>query len=109
MGPHVYQEAWEQGEKLNYEAETASMQIVLEKFISAPEPKSTQPLINPLTKREMEVLEAVAKGLENREIAEDLVISYKTVKTHVSRILHKLDVKSRTAAVAKARDLKLLD
>ena len=109
LGSHVYQEAWEQGEKLNYEAETATMQIILEKFIFAPETKSTQPLINPLTKREMEVLEAVAKGLKNREIAEDLVISYKTVKTHVSRILHKLDVKSRTAAVAKGRDLKLLD
>jgi two-component system, NarL family, response regulator LiaR len=49
-----------------------------------------------LTSREAEVMHLVSKGLSNAQIAEDLTIGEKTVKTHVSRILSKLDVKSRT-------------
>ncbi len=51
-----------------------------------------------LTEREREVLDQIARGLTNREIAEKMVISEKTVKTHVSNILDKLDLEDRTRA-----------
>lgn len=55
-----------------------------------------------LTAREMEVLRELSKGLSNQEIADDLFISLKTVKTHVSNILSKLEVDDRTQAVIYA-------
>jgi DNA-binding CsgD family transcriptional regulator len=58
-----------------------------------------------LTPREHEVLELLARGLTNREIADELVISVKTVGIHVSNILHKLDVPSRMEAAAIAHRL----
>lgn len=56
----------------------------------------------PLTQREMEVLRRIAQGYENREIAEQLVISEATVRTHVSNILGKLHLASRTQAALYA-------
>lgn len=61
-----------------------------------------------LSAREVEILAAVARGLGNREIARELVISEATVKTHLVHAFTKLDVDSRTAAVARARDEGLL-
>lgn len=61
-----------------------------------------------LTPREVEVLRLLAAGASNRAIADELVVSLPTIKTHVSRILAKLDVRSRGEAVARARELKLL-
>lgn len=61
--------------------------------------------IDPLTARETEVLELVASGLSNKQIAEELGISAHTVKFHVNAILGKLDVHSRTEAVVKAMQL----
>lgn len=61
--------------------------------------------IEPLTARETEVLELVASGLSNKQIAEELKISAHTVKFHVNAILAKLDVHSRTEAVVKAMQL----
>lgn len=62
----------------------------------------------PLTDREMEVLSLLVKGLSNKEIADDLYISTRTIKSHVSNILRKLDVKDRTQAVIKAIDNDLV-
>jgi len=59
-----------------------------------------------LTPREVEVLRLLAAGASNRAIAEQLVISEGTVKSHVHRILRKLNVTSRTQAAARARDLR---
>lgn len=67
-----------------------------------------QPLVEPLTEREVEVLQQIARGLTNRQIAEELVISVGTVKWYTSQIYGKLDVGNRTAAVARARKLGLL-
>jgi DNA-binding NarL/FixJ family response regulator len=60
-----------------------------------------------LTDREREVLELVAEGLDNRRIANRLVLSEKTVRNHLSTVLTKLGVADRAAAIAKARDAGL--
>jgi NarL family two-component system response regulator LiaR len=65
-------------------------------------PCERPPTPDPLTPRETEVLHWVAEGLENREIAEKLVISEATVRTHVSNILSKLHLASRTQAALYA-------
>jgi LuxR family maltose regulon positive regulatory protein len=62
----------------------------------------------PLSEREREVLHVMAEGLSNRAIGEKLFVSEATVKTHVQRILRKLDVSSRTQAIARARELMML-
>jgi LuxR family maltose regulon positive regulatory protein len=61
-----------------------------------------------LSDRELEVLRVMAEGLANRDIAQRLFVSEATVKTHVQRIMRKLDGKTRTQAVARARGLMLL-
>ncbi|MEQ9505049.1 MAG: LuxR C-terminal-related transcriptional regulator [Hyphomonas sp.] len=61
-----------------------------------------------LSEREMEVLTLIAGGLSNKEIAARLNVSPNTVKTHVARVLGKLEVSRRTAALARARELGLL-
>ncbi|MFC3152797.1 LuxR C-terminal-related transcriptional regulator [Litoribrevibacter euphylliae] len=65
-------------------------------------------LVEPLSKRENQILGLIAEGLKNQEIADQLFVSITTVKTHVHNIYGKMDVKNRTAAVAKARELNLL-
>ncbi|NOZ29845.1 MAG: response regulator transcription factor [Chloroflexi bacterium] len=60
-----------------------------------------------LTPREMEVLQLIAQGASNRDIAEALVITERTVKSHVTSILSKLGVTSRTQAAAKAREMRV--
>jgi LuxR family maltose regulon positive regulatory protein len=68
----------------------------------------SQPTIDPLTERELEVLRLIADGLSNYEIAVRLFVGVSTVKTHVNRIFSKLCAKNRTQAVARARELRLL-
>lgn len=72
------------------------------------QPGLAQPLIEPLSERELEVLALVAQGLRNQEIADRLVIALGTVKRHINNIYGKLAVGSRTEAIAKARDLHIL-
>jgi LuxR family maltose regulon positive regulatory protein len=67
-----------------------------------------QPLIDPLSERELEVLRLIAAGLSNQQIAQQLVIAVSTVKSHINHIYGKLNVKSRTQAVARAQALGLL-
>jgi LuxR family maltose regulon positive regulatory protein len=67
-----------------------------------------QSLIDPLSERELEVLRLVAAGYSNREIAQELVVAISTVKKHINNIYGKLEVGSRTQAVARARELGLL-
>lgn len=70
--------------------------------------RAQEALVEPLSDREVEVLQLVAQGLSNREIAQRLFISPSTVKVHVRNIYGKLNVGSRTQAVAKARALGIL-
>lgn len=67
-----------------------------------------QGLVEPLTAREMEVLQLLADGLSNREIADRLVVTVGTVKWHAHNIYGKLDAQNRTQAAARARELDLL-
>lgn len=99
------------------ESELAASALVqlgdpLEKGFPTPEvtPARTgaTPLAEPLTERELEVLRLLVTGITNREIARALIIGEETVKTHVARILHKLDAPTRAGAGARARALGLL-
>lgn len=73
---------------------------------SAPRPSEAQ--IDQLTEREMDVLRLIARGKSNKEIADKLVISEKTVKTHVSNILSKLHLADRTQAAIYALRQRLV-
>ncbi len=77
---------------------------------SAPiaEGQLTQPLPEPLSIRELEVLHLVAAGYSNPEIARELVVSVGTVKTHTSHIYGKLNARNRAEAVKRAKELKLV-
>jgi len=70
---------------------------------------STQLLIEPLTQREIEVLKLIEAGASNDDIAARLVISVATVKRHISNIFGKLGVQSRTQAILRAREVKVLN
>jgi LuxR family transcriptional regulator, maltose regulon positive regulatory protein len=71
-------------------------------------PASEQGLIEPLSEREIEVLQLLANGLSNAEIAQKLYLSPNTLKAHTQNIYSKLDVHSRLQATNKARELKIL-
>jgi LuxR family maltose regulon positive regulatory protein len=75
----------------------------------AKEVPKAQPLPEPLSERELEVLQLLAQGASNHEIAQQLVIALDTVKRHVSHIFAKLGVTNRVQAVKQADDLGLLD
>jgi len=61
-----------------------------------------------ITRRELEILELIAQGLSNREIAEKLFVSESTVKTHSSRVFDKLGARRRTQAVQRGKEFGLL-
>jgi LuxR family maltose regulon positive regulatory protein len=73
-----------------------------------PSPPRAELLIEPLTQREMQVLQLIAEGLSNQEISERLFLALSTVKGHTRIIFDKLQVQRRTEAVARARELGLL-
>ena len=76
--------------------------------ISRPAPVAIEPLLEPLTTRELEIIRMVATGASNKEIADKLVIAEGTVKNHITSILGKMNVKDRMNAVIKARELGLI-
>jgi LuxR family maltose regulon positive regulatory protein len=67
-----------------------------------------QLLVDPLSRRELDILRLIADGASNRDIASELVVSLGTVKKHLNNIFGKLDAHSRTQAVARAREAGLL-
>jgi DNA-binding CsgD family transcriptional regulator len=78
--------------------------------IATPEFKVNEPELQRLgiSKREYEVLELIAQGLSNQEIAERLFVSLNTVKTHSSNLFMKLDARRRTQAIHRAKELGIL-
>jgi LuxR family maltose regulon positive regulatory protein len=89
---------------------TESSGLRIESQASLHSTLSPQPsvLAEPLSGRELEVLRLIAEGHSNQAIADRLVVAVSTVKKHVNNLYGKLDVQSRTQAVARARELKLL-
>jgi len=75
---------------------------VMREFARTREAKELAGVLNPLTVREIEILQHVAEGLANKEIAHKLSISERTVKNHLSNIMEKLHVNSRTQAAVYA-------
>jgi NarL family two-component system response regulator LiaR len=83
--------------------EPAMNPIIANKLMREIQLESNLPLTeDPLTERELDILKLVAQGLSNQEIAEELVISERTVRTHVSNILGKLHLANRTQAALYA-------
>lgn len=82
--------------------------VVAEFARQSARPSANQSLSEPLTSREIDILRLLSSGMNNHEIAEQLVIAEGTVKNHVTNILGKLGVRDRTQAALKARELNLL-
>jgi len=81
---------------------------VIERFASIPQPRHQKEL-EELTERELDVLRLIARGLSNVEIGQELYISDTTVKTHITHILQKLDLRDRVQAVVLAYESGLFD
>lgn len=88
-------------------APTVTRRLIAE-HVRRPRPERAAESLRTLTEREREVLVLVARGLSNDEIGDSLVVSLATVKTHVNRILTKLDLRSRAQAVVKAYETGLV-
>ena len=86
----------------------AAFEVEKQKTPEDSSPSPVQPLVEPLSPRELEVLRLIAQGLSNDEIGKRLFLALDTVKGHNRRIYDKLQVQRRTEAVARARELGLL-
>lgn len=69
----------------------------------------SEPVDSPLSKREHEILLLISEGYSNQQIADKLFISLNTTKTHLKNIYQKLNVKRRTEALFRARELRIID
>lgn len=93
---------------------TKTEKIIVEKEVFVPQPENftineTELKKLNLTNREYEVLQLIAKGHSNSDIASALFLSVSTIKTHTSNLYIKMDVKRRTQAIEKAKRLKIVE
>ncbi|MEA2595447.1 MAG: hypothetical protein QOF01_1916, partial [Thermomicrobiales bacterium] len=110
IGADGFASAWEAGSALTMDD---AIEMALEETLAPTAPASRPPpnqlgVAEPLSARELEVLRLIAEGLPDREIADALFISRRTSTTHVTHILNKLGVNSRSAAVALGMRLGLI-
>jgi DNA-binding NarL/FixJ family response regulator len=90
-------------------APSVTRRLVERLALLRPPPPASSQAIRDLTARELEVLRLMAKGLSNAEIAGDLTVSDNTIKTHVARVLMKLEVRDRVQAVILAYESGLMN
>ena len=115
LGEQLFAERWAEGSTMTAE-QAIGASPMHDRTSNPPGPAQgradqtsvAQLLLDPLSLRELEVLQLLASGASNQEIAAALVLAPGTVKLHVSHILSKLGVNSRTRAILRARDLGLL-
>jgi len=86
----------------------AITQRLIERFVARPAPIEAAPALEHLSRRELEVLRLLARGLSNAEIARELWLGEATVKTHLSRVLAKLRLRDRVQAVVLAYECGLV-
>lgn len=103
LGAENFEAIWQRGTTLD-------MDLIISRLTghSVNEHVNTTELVEPLSEREQEILQLIAKQLTNREIAEQLFITVGTVKSHNNHIFSKLGVKNRTEAIYQARMLGIL-
>jgi ATP/maltotriose-dependent transcriptional regulator MalT len=100
-----YQRAVERGKTLRLRT---ILEQLLDELSGYSPPSPGAPQADSLTERELEVLRLTAAGNSNRQIASELFLTLNTVKSHIHHIYGKLGVGSRTQAIARARELRLL-
>jgi DNA-binding NarL/FixJ family response regulator len=100
----AFDTAWAEGRAMSFER---AIEYALEELTTHDQSRAPSVPAG-LTKRELEVLRLVARGMSNQQIATTLVLSEHTVHRHVANVLGKLGVSSRAAAVAEAARLDLL-
>jgi predicted ATPase/DNA-binding CsgD family transcriptional regulator len=114
LGPRAFEAAWARGTRRDLARAIHELLADLRPdtpraFLAGPPHPATSALIEPLTPRELEVLQLIVAGLDNRGIAEELVVATRTVKKHINHIFGKLAVSHRGEAIARARELALVE
>ena len=119
LGKDAYKSAWQRGQALDVDVvvqetitllrDEPSLSSSTETGIPSAILEANAVLLEPLSERELEVLFRIADGHSNREIAEQLFIGLSTVKKHITHIYGKLAVDSRTQALLKAQELRLIN
>ena len=108
----IFDAAWERGE--NQDWETCLANAIKQLLIHHDDSElvaaqvANEALVDPLTERELEILQYIADGHTNREIADLLYVGVSTIKSHINHIYRKLDVESRTQALVRGKELDLI-
>jgi len=114
LGEEVFRAAWAEGQMMTLEQVLGAQKpvtvstTVMGELSSVPHASQTSPSPDRLTIREVQVLRLVAQGLTNEQVAQQLIISPRTVNTHLTSIFSKIGVPTRSAATRYALDHHLV-